>query len=85
MKRERDYRWYVEPLDSETNKVIAEGKWDDSILEGVTCADGSRRNLWLCDREFIAKLKRSKKALNLKFTIYVQEGRNGSIRHSHIN
>lgn len=84
MPKERDYRWYVEPLDDDTNKVVGRKKWEDSMLEGVRCSDGLRRNLWLCDRDLINALNKSKSSLNLRFRVYVQEG-DGEIRPSFID
>ena len=84
MKREREYSWYVEPLDPETNRIIGEKFNVDSMMEGVRCDDGLRHDLWLCDRQFIARLKKARKSFNLKFNIWVQEGR-GLIRPSNID
>ncbi|HNW09136.1 MAG TPA: hypothetical protein PK619_01445 [bacterium] len=73
MPGERDYYWYLKPLDSYTNEVIA--NLAEAIFEdGVLCQDGGRRGMWLCPREIIASLKRSRTKLRLKFEVFVREG-----------
>ena len=85
MTRERVYYWYVEPLDSHTNTVISGHLPTDEICQGILCGDGKQRDLWLCNRGLISRLKRSKRDLNLSFRVFVKEGDNGPIRLSAID
>lgn len=72
MSSERNYYWYLKPLDSHTNEVIA--NLPDAVFEeGVLCQDGKRRAMWQCPRELVASLNRSRRNLNLNFTVFVRE------------
>jgi len=81
--RERKYVWYVEPLDSDTNSAISDYLKESSITaecKSVLCADGKKRNLWRCNSfDLVQALRNSKKSLNLRFKVYIKEGR-GSVR-----
>ena len=74
----------MEPLDPETNQIIGEKFSVDAMMEGIKCNDGMRHDLWLCDRQFVTRLKKAKKKFNLNFKIWVQEGR-GEIKPSAID
>jgi hypothetical protein len=85
MSRERDYTWYIEPLDPHTNQWIGRSLWEEiDGCRSVLCADGVSRDMWRCDRDFVEKLKRSRQQNRYKFKIFVQEG-NGLARESWID
>jgi hypothetical protein len=79
MAKERVYQWYVEPLDAHTNATVSGMLSAGDACQGIKCYDGTRRDLWCCDHQAIAKLRRSRQDLSLKFKIYIKEG-GGQIR-----
>lgn len=85
-KRERVYRWYVEPLNAETNAVVAEmaGDPDENFIEEQ---DVEGQNLpvplWRVTFKQMSALRSSRKKLKLRFNCYSQEG-NGKIEPSYV-
>ena len=71
MAKKKEYTWYVEPLDSNTNQAIAE------LVDAEDFC--SKSHLWRCDIGIVLALKRSMKSLNLKFKLYNQQGK-GQVR-----
>jgi len=63
--------WYVEPLDSHTNKVISEQLSKDDFNKS--------KNLWECPFGFVTSLYASRQDLNLKFKIWGKQGYHGKI------
>jgi len=76
---DRIYVWYVEPLDSHTNEVIAKQLIAISLCCTEVCADRKRHELWTCSHQFAMSLVKSKEDLNLRLKIWGKEGRNGKI------
>jgi len=79
-RRERKYEWFVEPLDSHTNKVISENVGAENFCHDFPCHDEQKRNLWRCPSAMVFMLWRSKKDLALKFKVYSRELPGGQIR-----
>ncbi len=81
MAKERTYTWYVWTDDAHTNEVIARSIADPSSFCSELELSGmeSPQSAWKCDHMFITALRKSAKTLNLKFTVFVQDGR-GPIR-----
>ena len=78
--RHRMYTWYVEPLDSYTNQVVATRISEENAHDGIRCEDGISRNLWECSHSFIAELKRSQEDLGVRFKVFCREGKSGAVR-----
>lgn len=76
----REYIWFVEPLDSDTNEVISQQPTENNFNSGIVCADGQRHNLWTCSYQLATSLTKSKKSLDLHFKIWGKEGRCEKIR-----
>ena len=76
----KEYRWFVEPLDSLTNGILAMELPEENTQKRVLCSNGYH-DLWECPWSFVAKLRRSRKDLKLKFKVFNQKG-NGKIRES---
>ena len=75
MRKPREYRWYVRPLDSHTNEVI----WgclqkEERIQYSMPVKDCHSPNLWECTSEELAMLRNSRADKNLRFWVYAQEG-----------
>ena len=72
------YRYYVHPKDKPTNDALA----PDFEESGVkTCSDGKERFMFdTQDYNLIAYIQRSRKEMNLKFLVFIQEGKDGQIR-----
>lgn len=78
--RHRLYTWYVEPLDSYTNQVVATRISEENAHDGIRCEDGISRYLWECSHSFIAELKRSQEDLGVRFKVFCREGKSGAVR-----
>lgn len=76
---DREYEWFLEPLDSNTNEIVARVLPDENFSENVICGDGKEHKLWACDWAFVFIMKESKGALGAKFRIFNRCGR-GPIR-----
>ena len=74
-----DYRWYVEPQDSHTNRVLAENTQEENCHRGLETADG-KKDLWECSRSVVRRLVASSRDAKLKFNVYSRRG-NGQIRN----
>lgn len=73
--KKEDLVYYVEPLDSNTNYVIA-CQLPEERACNVKNIKGEKLNVWECDTAFILKLERSRKKENLKFKIYRKDKSN---------
>ena len=76
--KQREYTWFVEPLDAHTNKVVS-GDLPVENAGAYLCVDGQHYNLWRCSSPKVQALWRSRETLGLKLKIWVKEG-NGVIR-----
>ncbi len=74
------YIWFVEPLNSNTNEVVARQLAENNFCSEIVCADGKRHNLWTCSNQFVISLVESEKSFNLHFKIWGKQGRHGKIR-----
>jgi len=75
--------WFVEPLDANTNKVIAQElaeEAEERKMRNLICQDGKRHNLWQCPFRLIQRLFLSQETLHLKFKVYTRQGSHGKIR-----
>lgn len=70
----KEYFWYVQPLDSHTNKVIA-----GQLPEMSEDSFRKKGNLWECSLEFVTSLYASKADFDLKFKIWGKQGHHGKI------
>jgi hypothetical protein len=81
--REREYIWYVQPLNSHTNKVFAR-----YLPAENRCSKGQKipDNLYSCpDRETVQHFWDSRDDLNLEFKVFSSPaGKNRSNRDAHI-
>ena len=77
-KKARAYRWYIEPLDSDTNAALARELPDEDTLE-ITDAGGVRRKTYLIPSRELSKFRRSKNQQGFHFNALSQEG-DGKIR-----
>ena len=80
MRKDRIITWFIATTDSHTNKVISTEVPVENMHYNKTCFDGIQRNLWECKSQFITKIRRSKKDLNLVFDIFKKEGKYGPIK-----
>ncbi len=76
-----EHNWFVEPLDAYTNEVISKEITEENFQKEMICSDGKKRNLWQCSGLFVSLLKRNEQQNNLKFKIFVQQGK-GKIREA---
>ena len=77
---EREYIWFIEPLNSDTNEVIAEQLPASDFNREIVCVDGRNHNLWKCSHQFAMSSVESKESFNLHFKIWGKQGRHGKIR-----
>lgn len=80
MKQKREYVWFVEPMDSNTNMVIAQELSEENFGR-VKCEDEKKHNLWRCSWDFVLSLQKSKRVLGLNFRSYNKQGTQGKIRN----
>ncbi len=80
MAKARITFWFVHPLDSSTNRVLAEYLNRDNAREGVLCEDKMKRDMWECSHEQLARLENSANTLHIRFRMFVQRGRYGKVR-----
>lgn len=71
-KEKRGLVFYIQPLDADTNRCIAEMKKSfEKHFHQKKVRDGGFRYVWECEYEDVVALLRSKKTLNLKFKIWL--------------
>ncbi len=70
----KEYFWYVQPLDSHTNEVVA-----TQLPEKSGDFFNKKGNLWECSLEFVTSLCASRADFNLKFEIWGKQGHHGKI------
>lgn len=80
MALSRSYTWFIEPLDSHTNEVLARELPEENFCRNMLCEDGKERDLWECKSQFVSYLRKSAKCLHIRFKVYVRESRYGKIR-----
>ncbi len=73
------YSWYLEPLDSHINEVLARELPEECFARDMLCDDGQARNLWLCPSKLVYFLWQSKITLGINFRIFNAGGRGGRI------
>jgi hypothetical protein len=78
---ERQYRWFMEPLDEHTNKTIGKELSEENALRDVRDNEGRKHNVWLFGDDLgrLRAFVNSKKTMCLNFNVYVQKG-GGKIR-----
>ena len=72
---EKEYTWFIEPLDGMTNEALAnELPAETNFLSQKLCGDGEKRELWEC-RNFglVRAFIRSASRKNYKFKIFLKE------------
>jgi hypothetical protein len=78
----QEYQWFVEPLDSHTNEVIARLLEQDMGADLTTITDehGETKEAFIVEHKHIQALENSKKQQNLRFRKYNRKGKDGKIR-----
>jgi hypothetical protein len=75
MAKEKYYRYYIEPLNIHTNKVLAEELGSQYECAPRLLWSGKKRPAWETPEYFlVAFLQRSHNEEGLKFKAYIQEG-----------
>lgn len=74
-KTEEKIRWFVNPLNARSNKVIGDALSDKSLVDESPSFStysymGKPLNLWRAEPEFIIQLLDSQKELGIKFRIF---------------
>ena len=77
----RAYRWFIEPLNADTNAVIAKELPEENAFRGVRDNEGRKHDVWLVggDARTVRTFVNSRKSAGLRFNVFVQEG-NGKMR-----
>lgn len=75
----REYTWYVEPLDNNTNSTLSQ-ELPESNFGREKCEDDKKHPLWECPLDLIRALWKSKESLNLNFRVFNKEGKQGKRR-----
>ncbi len=57
----QSYQWFLEPRNSHTNEVLSNAlDGQENFYNNISCADGKRRNLWLCPSGLVFMFWRSR-------------------------
>lgn len=76
----RNFIWYLEPLNPHTNEVIGKNVGEENAQEDVVCDDGERRNLWRCKDYRQARDLLKMNGVNAFLTaLWRQENENGKV------
>ena len=78
-KRIRDIRWYLFTDDAYTNESISRELPPENTSYNTSCSDGKKRDLWVCDGQFVTKMLKNKKSQKFIFDVYKREGSHGPI------
>lgn len=81
-KKMRQYQWFCEPRDRNTNDVLASELSEEDFLREVPVGEGVKRHVWRLNAQLLRSLQNSRPHAGLKFKLYVQEG-NGRLRSAH--
>lgn len=74
---------YVSPLNVYTNEVISRKLQSENAYPDVLCIDGHKRDLWLCDNDYIKELERNQKFdSRIEFTRHYRANRCEPVRES---
>ncbi len=77
----QSYQWFLEPRNSHTNEVLSNAlDGQENFYNNISCADGKRRNLWLCPSGLVFMFWRSRSNLKIRFRIFNRQGEKGKIR-----
>jgi hypothetical protein len=79
-RKSRDYKWYIEPLDLNTNAALARELSEENTSE-IHDAEGKTRQVYLIPSKKLSKFRNSKSQAGFRFNVLCQEG-NGKIRFS---
>jgi len=76
VKRERiELQWFIEPLDEETNEILAKILPEENAIFG--CRNGKKRtrhNVWLCQCfDDVRRLLRSRLSRGIEFKIFYRQ------------
>lgn len=71
------YEWFLEPLDSQTNRAIARELSEENCIREMAGPEGRKLNLWRCSFSFIRSFARSRADLDLSFKVYNRRGGGG--------
>ena len=79
MAKEREYRWYVEPLNIRANAVLSAEIGEESCSRDMRDDSGKPHSVWACPFKIVQFMRRSKNEIGIVFHVFVQEG-NGPLR-----
>jgi len=82
------YEWYLEPLDSFTNDVIARrlitrnGDSEDDRALRMIDTESKVHSVWAVDHPFVAQIQKSKRSFSqpLRFNVFNRRGSYGPLR-----
>lgn len=73
-KQKRTYAWFIEPLDSHSNEVLAKYLRNDQSQEQITCGDGMSHDVWECSAPQRAYVQKSISDRKLKVRFWRRTG-----------
>lgn len=78
MSKAKEYTWFLEPLNSRTNKVFGQDLGEENSHNVFICNDGKQHNLWECTFNYANSAWESKEDLDLKFKVWNRQGGHGN-------
>lgn len=73
MSTQRQYDWFIFPLDAHTNEVISRQVDAGDLFPDMLCTDRKKRNLFRCDKQMVNFLGKSITELGISFRIFGRE------------
>jgi hypothetical protein len=73
-KRVRPHRWYIEPLDANTNKAISMVVAEENAMINMPDNKGVQHDVYLIDSRRLSMFRASAADQNFRFNEYVREG-----------
>ncbi|MFA4936681.1 MAG: hypothetical protein WC575_00085 [Patescibacteria group bacterium] len=81
MKKE----WFIQPLDSTTNKALAKELTEENFLENLNALSGDTIKAWRCEYRLITYFQKSKATTSLKFRVYYRRRRTEFLKEWHFH
>lgn len=80
MKNKNNPIYYVEPRDADTNWNIWSWIGGKAKSENVECADGIKRDMYVCTKALFLRIKREHADYCLRLNVFIQKNKDDGIK-----